>query len=360
MRPVFSLIIPVYHVAADLLACLGSIAVQRETWEAICIDDGCLDACGELLDNAARCDARIRVVHQRNKGVSAARNRGLNLAQGAWLWFIDADDAIHPEALMRLRNVLDKAPDVQAVVFERITGECIPQQWVLQEEKPCLVRNHSVEMLNRFESSGWRVLFRRVCLGTLRFPDYIIGEDGLFSLQYYLQTSSWLVVEWPLYFYRMRQDSVMHTAPSVRFVQDWLNCFYERVCLFVRDYVISDGGGRDLFRGGSCTGVVHARRNAFCVAKTCWAEITAAVVAFGPGDQCCSTLSPSSAIAALPYCRKPLLSSCSVAHYWPLSHVECVVRSLPVLAANDARPAQQIIFPTKTWATPSLCERRVA
>lgn len=242
MRPAFSLIIPVYHVAADLPDCLASIVVQRGVWEALCIDDGCLDACGELLDGAARCDRRIRVIYQRNHGVSAARNRGLDAAHGEWIWFIDADDAIHPQALVRLGRALDEAPDVQAVVFEWITGECAPQQWVLQEGTPCVVRNHSVEMLNRFEPSACRVLFRRACLGTLHFPDYIIGEDGLFSLQYYLQTSSWLVVGWPLYFYRVRQSSVMHSEPSVRFVRDWLNCFYERVCLFARDYVISNGG----------------------------------------------------------------------------------------------------------------------
>lgn len=360
MRPAFSLIIPVYHVAADLPDCLASIVVQRGVWEALCIDDGCLDACGELLDGAARCDRRIRVIHQRNHGVSAARNRGLDAAHGEWIWFIDADDAIHPQALVRLGSALDEAPDVQAVVFERITGECAPQQWELQEGTPCVVRNHSVEMLNRFEPSVWRVLFRRACLGTLHFPDYIIGEDGLFSLQYYLQTSSWVVVGWPLYFYRVRQSSVMHSEPSVRFVRDWLNCFYERVCLFARDYVISNGGRRDLFRGYSCAGVVHARWNAFCVAKICWAEPTAAMVASGTKYQRSSGLSFPSPIATLFDCRKPLLSSCSVAHYWPLSRVERIMRPLPALTVNSTRPAQQIISTSSPLLTPPAFNRRVA
>lgn len=81
----FSLILPVYRVAADLPACLDSIAVQRESWEAICIDDGSPDTCGESIDHAVRRDARFRAIHQRNAGVSAARNRGLEAARGAWL-----------------------------------------------------------------------------------------------------------------------------------------------------------------------------------------------------------------------------------------------------------------------------------
>ena len=338
-----SIVILVYNVAPYLVECLDSVRAQTyPDWEALCVDDGSTDASSILLDTYARLDPRIHVIHQRNAGVSSARNRALDTAHGEWICFVDGDDAIHPQALERLARALGKAPSVQAVVFERLSGEVLPRQWNLEDAAPQVERQHSEAMLRRFEPSVWRVLFRRDCIGALRFPAYVIGEDGLFSLQYYLRTSMWLVVEWSLYFYRARQSSVMHTEPSVRFVRDWLDCFYERVCLFARDYVISDGGGRDLFGRHSRQGVVYAGRHALCLAVCYRPRSVAALAALGPDNQCCSSLSPSSATAALFHRRKSFLSPRALVYSWALSRVECVVRSLPAPAVDDTRSAQPL------------------
>ncbi len=90
---IFSIIIPVYNVAPYLRECLDSVLSQTFTdWEAICVDDGSTDASGAILDEYAAKDARFRVIHQSNAGVSAARNRALDMARSEWVLFLDGDD----------------------------------------------------------------------------------------------------------------------------------------------------------------------------------------------------------------------------------------------------------------------------
>lgn len=102
----FSLIIPVYNVQGYLCACLDSVLVQTcIDWEARCVDDGSLDCSGAILDEYARRDERFKIIHQPNAGSSAARNRGLDGASGEWVWFVDADDTIVPEALVTFQRL---------------------------------------------------------------------------------------------------------------------------------------------------------------------------------------------------------------------------------------------------------------
>ena len=108
--PFFSIIIPVYNVAPYLRECLDSVLAQTFTdWEAICVDDGSTDGSGAILDEYAAKDKRFRVIHQPNAGVSAARNKALDVAQGEWIWFVDADDVTVPIALERFACMEEKA-----------------------------------------------------------------------------------------------------------------------------------------------------------------------------------------------------------------------------------------------------------
>ena len=89
MNPKYSVIIPVYNVAPYLSECLDSLCSQSVvSWEAVCVDDGSVDGSGMLLDKYAEKDDRVKVIHQRNQGVSAARNAGIAAATGEWLYFL--------------------------------------------------------------------------------------------------------------------------------------------------------------------------------------------------------------------------------------------------------------------------------
>ena len=100
-----SIIIPVYNVEEYLDRCLGSILDQDFTsYEVILVDDGSTDSSSLICDRYSSTDPRFITLHQSNKGVSAARNAGKNMAQGEYLMFLDADDALLPYALDSLAD----------------------------------------------------------------------------------------------------------------------------------------------------------------------------------------------------------------------------------------------------------------
>ena len=98
--PKASIIVPVYKVEDYLEKCVQSILAQTEAdFELILVDDGSPDRCGAMCDRLAQTDARIRVIHQENQGLGAARNTGIQAASGDWLLLVDSDDWIEPQLL---------------------------------------------------------------------------------------------------------------------------------------------------------------------------------------------------------------------------------------------------------------------
>ena len=105
-KPTLSVIVPVYRVEQYLEKCIRSILGQTMAdLELILVDDGSPDGCPALCDAAAEQDPRVRVIHQKNGGLSAARNAGLDIARGEWIGFVDSDDFV---ALDLYRTLLDR------------------------------------------------------------------------------------------------------------------------------------------------------------------------------------------------------------------------------------------------------------
>lgn len=123
-RPFFSIIVPVYNTAAYLTACVESVLDQEcSDFEVILVDDGSTDGSADLCDAFAARDARVRVIHQANRGVSSARNKGLDCALGEYLWFCDSDDVVLPGALRALRDCLEQ-DNVAMAVFPLVQVDC--------------------------------------------------------------------------------------------------------------------------------------------------------------------------------------------------------------------------------------------
>ena len=100
-----SIIIPVYKVEPYMRECLDSIAASElDCWEAILIDDGSPDRCPHICDEYAAKDKRFRVIHQENAGVAAARNVGIDIAKGEWIWFVDSDDVVDMRPVEGIMN----------------------------------------------------------------------------------------------------------------------------------------------------------------------------------------------------------------------------------------------------------------
>lgn len=223
MRPVFSIIIPVYNVAPYLRECLDSVLAQNfPDWEAICVDDGSIDESGAILDEYAAKDKRFRVIHKENGGVSSARNVGLDTARGAWVWFVDGDDMIHPNAMEHIKCVLDANRDVEVYAFDGfIRDDNSLVEWPgLDFEYLEITSEHSERVERFFHYGACNVIFGREKFGSLRVPAFSIGEDVLFN-NYIFWGSRCLAIEGgSLYFYRDRGNGASCGNVSLQAVRD--------------------------------------------------------------------------------------------------------------------------------------------
>lgn len=215
--PFFSVIIPVYNGEHYLEGCLASVESQSfGDWECICIDDGSSDVSGKILDNAVRTDRRIRVVHQRNGGVSRARNRALDRVGAYYVCFLDGDDCFVPDAFSVLADCCRlKNPDAVEIRWSR-SGTTV-------EAEAVSVRFHRLpagaweeRWAWEFFRSCWMHVWRREVLGTNRFVEGLpLGEDVLFSLSVAPAVRSVAELNVPLYIYRDNEESAVHRKMTV-------------------------------------------------------------------------------------------------------------------------------------------------
>lgn len=211
--PRLSVIVPVYNVEAYLPECIDSILAQTlRDLELILIDDGSPDGCGAICDAYAATDARIKVFHQSNRGVSAARNAGLAAASGDYIGFVDPDDWISTrmyETLLKTSREHKAQIAVCGFSFCSEDGtpefqQPVPEGLFSREELLLSIYG----MPNRLHGSMCNKLFSRQLLEGLRFDESVaIGEDWLLLYECYCQAGLAVSVPACLYSVRLREGS---------------------------------------------------------------------------------------------------------------------------------------------------------
>ena len=222
METAISVIVPVYRVEKYLPACIDSILNQTFTdFELILVDDGSLDRCPEICDETAKRDARVRVIHQANQGLSAARNAGIEAAHGAWLSFVDSDDFLAPDFLETLHDAAVRAGADCVLCGVQLTdeaGQKIGQP--LSVADGVRTGRSILETLCRAPEItylvAWNKLYRRDVFQTLRYPVGMQNEDTYLAAELFDTVQTVICVSKPMYFYRQRADSIMHTAVTTR------------------------------------------------------------------------------------------------------------------------------------------------
>lgn len=209
-----SVIIPVYNVKPFLQTCADSVFAQTfRNLEIILVDDGSTDGSGELCDALAEQDSRVRVIHQQNGGLSAARNTGIDASTGAYLYFLDSDDAISPVTIVHLWTACVRTrADVAVGDFMRFTGdEALKERRTFTSEafdtREALRR---MLMNEGFGHQAWGKLFKRSLWETLRFPRGLLYEDYAVIYDVILGAQKVAKVTDAMYFYRMQEGSIMH------------------------------------------------------------------------------------------------------------------------------------------------------
>ncbi len=201
----YSVVIPVYQAEDTLERCVRSWLAQTEAdLELILVDDGSRDGSGALCDAFAKEDRRIRVIHQQNAGVSAARNAGIAAANGDFVLFTDSDDYVSPEYLQKMKEVqLSADSDLVLCGFHHLYDgadihkipEC-PGTFELESFKEPFLMLYEKSYLNM----PWNKLYRRDRMGTFN-PSLSLGEDLLFNLDYLGNCERISVIAEPLCYY---------------------------------------------------------------------------------------------------------------------------------------------------------------
>lgn len=177
-----SVIIPAYNVEAYLARCLDSVCGQSyKNLEIIVVDDGSVDKTPSICDEYAKQDSRIRVIHKKNAGVSAARNDALDMASGDMIAFADADDYYEPDMLKNLYEDMVRydADMVSCGYFEeypdRVDEYGTGLRTAVYDKKEAY--EDYFRMGGRIGSGCWNKLIRRAAVKNIRFKNYRMGED---------------------------------------------------------------------------------------------------------------------------------------------------------------------------------------
>ena len=230
-----SIIVPVYNGARYLGSCLDSLLEQDiEDYEILCVDDGSTDGSAGIADGYAQAHGNVRVIHQENAGVCAARNAGAAAARGDYIWFVDCDDLLAPNCLATLRaQALKTHCDRLTLGAYQFTDE-------LTQEETAHAREGSLPSnAPWYDSVVWRSLLRRDFLTshglTFCHPGLTHGEDGLYMYELTQCCPRDAGTDAVVYFYRVHSGSAETAAGTaglkkrmhshIRIVRILLDCY---------------------------------------------------------------------------------------------------------------------------------------
>lgn len=230
-----SIIIPVYNVEKYIGDCLRSIfSVQNRgvSFEVIIVDDETPDNSMSIVNEFACLVPNLFILHQRNQGQGVARNFGMSIAKGEYIWFIDSDDWIDENAIGTLFEYFEKYPEIDLFVT--------PALWIYPDRSRNWIDLQYPEdrrmsgkdyLESRLQLAAWQFIVRRTLIAENQisyFPG-ILHEDGLWGFQIMYVAKSVMILTSPLYCYRQREDgSVMHNL-TIRSAYDLLTIHKQKM-----------------------------------------------------------------------------------------------------------------------------------
>lgn len=220
-----SMIVPVYNSEKTLSRCIDSILNQTyRDFELILLNDGSTDTSGEICDAYAKKDSRVRVVHKENTGVSDTRNRGIDLARGEYLQFLDSDDWITPDATaLFVRTATEQQCDMVISQFYRVIGEHVSQKGAIDEDGLMDRSTYANHMMQKpadfYYGVLWNKFYKRSIITEHRLRmDQSISwcEDFMFNLEYVRHTQTIYAMKVPVYYYVKTKGSLVSQGMSMK------------------------------------------------------------------------------------------------------------------------------------------------
>ena len=229
-----SIVVPVYNVEKYLRQTLDSVCEQTyPAWELLLVDDGSADNSGHICDEYAQKDARIHVFHTENRGVSCARNLGIDNAEGRWITFLDSDDYYHPECIEKL---VQYANSMDMVVYSTqnipsgqltVLADKVSYYSSLQDTQKELDRFRSY-----FYSSIWNKLYLREKV-TMRFnTELSLNEDWWFNVAYMQNCHAICVLPDVLNYHRVSTENSLTKQFRIHAIDDGQSLYYAQRLLY--------------------------------------------------------------------------------------------------------------------------------
>lgn len=221
INPLISIIVPIYKTEAYLQRCVDSILAQTyENLEVILVDDGSPDGCPEICDEYAKKDARVRVIHKENGGLSSARNAGLDIAQGDYIGFVDSDDVVDEQMYSVLANIAQE----NGTGISGVGGLAVYPETAVEEE--LAVRTGEIKfnthldfirglLLRKSNCSVCSKLFSAELFKKHRFKTGRLNEDMLLLCEMFFEEKcTYAYTEDYYYLYFQREGSICHSGFS--------------------------------------------------------------------------------------------------------------------------------------------------
>ena len=236
-----SIIVPVYQVEKYIRQCIESILAQTFTdFELILVDDGSKDNSGQICEEYAARDKRVKVIHKINGGLSDARNKGMDNADGNYFMFVDSDDYIAPTMTECLyKSILKENADIAACNFRYFFEGDEKKVFSTENRAEALcgreiLYNRKNERNYGFWTVAWNKLYKTETFKNLRFRTGKYHEDEFWANDIYQMDIRVVTVSECLYFYRQRDNGIMGNM-SLQRCFDITEAFDERINIYLRD-----------------------------------------------------------------------------------------------------------------------------
>ena len=245
MRPMVSIVVPIYNAEQYLRRCVDSILNQEYTdYELLLVNDGSTDASGDICEEYGDRDPRVIVIQKENTGVSDSRNRALDRARGKYLQFLDSDDWITPDATrLFVRAAEEYGCDMVISDFYRVVGERLSPKGDIEEEGVLTREEFAAHMMENpadfYYGVLWNKLYRRDIVEEHKLrmdTDISWCEDFMFNLEYIRYAKVFYALHAPIYYYVKRKGSLasqgINISKTVKMklnVFEYYNNFYKHV-----------------------------------------------------------------------------------------------------------------------------------
>ncbi len=233
MSSLVTVIIPVYNVEPYIKRCLDSISNQTyRNIEIIAVDDGSEDKSALICDECASIDSRIRVIKKQNEGAGYARNAGMDIAKGEYIFFVDSDDYILDICIERLVEVATREK-ADIVKCAWIKGSDENYRTYPKKKMYSLYNNVSAFRTRKVNIAVNGKLYRREVIGELRYPKETVFDDEFFTYQLIYSASKIIVLDEAYYYYYLSPNSIMRGLKKKQPLQ-FIKAFEERIDFFER------------------------------------------------------------------------------------------------------------------------------